>query len=133
MLSASDCRQLQCPITHVLNIIEGKWSILILRELMISDRRTHELCKALPGISTKTLTQKLRLLEEYGIVERRAYAEVPPRVVYSLTAKGYQLQPVFNALYDVGQLWLNHADCDCSRPPTHEEHLSGKPFLEKRG
>lgn len=79
----------------------------------MGDRRTHELCKALPGISTKTLTQRLRTLEEHGIVKRRVYAEVPPRVEYSLTAKGHQIKPVFVALYDVGQLWLEQDECDC--------------------
>lgn len=113
MLSTHDCLQFQCPIQFVLKTIDGKWSILILRELLLGDRRTHELCKALPGISTKTLTSRLRDLELQGLVERRVYAEVPPRVEYSLTVKGHQIKPVLSALYDVGQQWLEQKDCAC--------------------
>ena len=113
MTSTNDCLQFQCPIQFVLNIIDGKWSILILRELLLGDRRTKDLLKALPGISTKTLTVQLRTLEEYGLLTRRVYAEVPPRVEYSLTEKGHQIKPVLAALYDVGHQWLNQDDCEC--------------------
>ncbi len=113
MSSTNECLQFQCPIQFVLNIIDGKWSILILRELFVGDRRTKDFLKALPGISTKTLTAQLRTLEEYGLLERRVYAEVPPRVEYSLTEKGRQIQPVLTALYDVGHQWLNQDNCDC--------------------
>ena len=113
MLDTHDCLQTQCPIQFVLDILGGKWSLLILRELWTQDRRTHELLSALPGISSKTLTARLRSLEEHGIVERRAYAEIPPRVEYTLTSKGKELQPVFAALYQVGQHWLHREGCDC--------------------
>ncbi|MGD1951880.1 MAG: winged helix-turn-helix transcriptional regulator [Leptolyngbyaceae cyanobacterium] len=113
MLDTHDCFQSQCPIQFVLDRLGGKWSLLILRELWDQDRRTHELLSALSGISSKTLTAKLRSLEEYGIIERRAYAEIPPRVEYAITPKGKELQPVFTALYQVGQHWLDREGCEC--------------------
>ena len=72
MLDVSQCSEIQCPIQFVVDLLGNKWSILILRELFGSERRrTHELLTALPGISTKTLTQRLRELEAHGIVDRR--------------------------------------------------------------
>lgn len=108
-----DCSPPQCPIQYVLDLLGSKWSILILRELWFENHRTHELLAALPGISSKTLTARLRYLESHGLVERHAYAEVPPRVEYRLTDKGKELQPVLMALYQVGQQWLDREDCHC--------------------
>jgi DNA-binding HxlR family transcriptional regulator len=105
--------KMQCPIQFTLDLIGNKWSILVLRELFISDRRTHEFLAALPGISTKTLMIRLRELEEFGLVERHVFAEIPPRVEYSITDKGRQLQPVMAALHQVGSQWLDRGDCIC--------------------
>lgn len=113
MLEPSPCLDVQCPIQFVLDLLGSKWSILVLRELFGGDRRTHQLLAALPGISTKTLTQRLRELEAQGLIERRIYAEIPPRVEYSLTAKGRQLQPVMAALHQVGSQWLAQDPCMC--------------------
>lgn len=113
MVDDNRCLEPQCPIQYVLDLLGNKWSILVLRQLFSGDRRTHELLAALPGISTKTLTQRLRELESYGLVERRVYAEIPPRVEYSLTPKGRQLQPVLAALYQVGSQWLQQ---ECTSP-----------------
>jgi DNA-binding HxlR family transcriptional regulator len=99
--------------------LDNKWSILVLRELFGGARRTHELLAALPGISTKTLTQRLRELESQGLVDRRVYAEIPPRVEYSLTPKGRQIQPVMAALHQVGSQWLGQESCIC--PLTHSD------------
>ncbi|GAB4367230.1 MAG: helix-turn-helix domain-containing protein [Elainellaceae cyanobacterium] len=107
------CQDFQCPIQFTLDLIGSKWSILILRELFISDRRTHELLEALPGISTKTLMIRLRELEKYNLVERRIYAEIPPHVEYSLTQKGHGIQPVMTALHQVGSQWLQQDACLC--------------------
>lgn len=112
-LDANHCVDLQCPIQFVVDLLDGKWSILVLRELFLGGRRTHELLTALPGISTKTLTQRLRELESHGLVERRVYAEVPPHVEYSLTPKGRQIQPVMVSLHQVGSQWLKQEDCVC--------------------
>ena len=95
-----------CPIHHVLSYIGNKWAILILRELFQGNRRTNEFLAALPGISTKTLTARLRELERHGLITRTVFPEVPPRVEYSLTAKGREIQPIMVALSQVGQQWL---------------------------
>jgi DNA-binding HxlR family transcriptional regulator len=107
------CQEFKCPIQFTLDLIGSKWSILILRELFIADRRTHELLEALPGISTKTLMIRLRELEKYELVERRIYAEIPPHVEYSLTEKGRGIQPVMAALHQVGSQWLEQEACVC--------------------
>lgn len=113
MLNSDDCLTPQCPIQFVVDILGSKWSILILRELWEQERRTNELLKALPGVSSKTLTVRLRSLEEHGLVARQAYAEVPPRVEYAITDKGKELQPVITALHQVGQQWLKQDNCAC--------------------
>ncbi|NMF84287.1 helix-turn-helix domain-containing protein [Nodosilinea sp. P-1105] len=95
-----------CPVHLVLSYIGGKWAILILRELFQGNRRTNEFLAALPGISTKTLTARLRELESYGLVKRTVFPEVPPRVEYSLTPKGREVQPIMTALNQVGTQWL---------------------------
>jgi DNA-binding HxlR family transcriptional regulator len=117
MLESNACLETQCPIQFVVDLLGNKWSILVLKELFEGDRRTHELLAALSGISTKTLTQRLRELEANGLVERRIYAEIPPRVEYSLTPKGRQLQPVMAALYTVGCEWLAQDPCLCPLNP----------------
>lgn len=113
MSQFSSCIDLKCPIQYVLDLIGNKWSILVLRELFIGSRRTHEFLEALPGISTKTLTARLRELEEQGLVARKVYPEVPPHVEYSLTEKGRQIQPVMTALHQVGSQWLDQEECFC--------------------
>lgn len=114
------CATHACPIQFVVHLIGNKWSILLIRSLFSGRRRTHELLAELPGISTKTLMQRLRELEGQGLVQRQVYAEVPPRVEYALTAKGRQLQPVLQALHQVGSAWLAQDPCECpataSRP-----------------
>jgi DNA-binding HxlR family transcriptional regulator len=126
MVLENQCLDIQCPIQFVLDLLGNKWSILVLRELFSGDRRTHELLSALPGISTKTLMQRLRELQAQGLVERRIYAEIPPHVEYSITPKGCQIQPVMVALHQVGSQWLNQDQCDCplvyrNAPPVLED------------
>lgn len=113
MGKTTDCQNMTCPIEYTLNIIGGKWSIPILRELFNGPCRTHQLLAALPGLSTKTLMVRLRDLENHGLVKRQVFAEVPLHVEYSITHKGRQIQPVLSALYQVGQQWLELADCHC--------------------
>jgi len=100
-----------CSIQFVLGILGSKWSVLILEQLLSGDRRTHELLEALPGISSKTLTLRLRELEKYGLLARRVYPEVPPHVEYSLTEKGLQVEPVMIALKQLGDKWLSEKNC----------------------
>jgi len=127
MLDTSECLEMKCPIQFTLDIIGSKWALLILRELFTGNRRTHEFLEALPGISTKTLTIRLRELEAYGLVSRHVFPEIPPRVEYSLTEKGQDLQPVMASLYQVGQRWLQRDDCECPlnvNVATKLEHLA---------
>lgn len=109
--------KLDCPVHLVLSYIGSKWAILILQELFEGSRRTNEFLSALPGISTKTLTARLRELESYGLVKRTVFPEVPPRVEYSLTPKGREVQPIMAALNEVGEQWLLHSPA--ARPSSH--------------
>lgn len=129
LLEINPCLDVKCPIQLVVDLLDNKWSILVLRELFLGDRRTHELLAALPGISTKTLTQRLREMEAQGLVERRAYAEIPPRVEYSLTTKGSQLQPVMAALHQVGSQWLGREPCFCPLTHSPESALRDSPAI----
>lgn len=114
MISTSlQCLEFRCPIQYTLDLIGNKWTILILRELFSGDRRTYEFLQALPGISTKTLTVRLREMEAHGLIRRTVYAEIPPRVEYALTEKGRSLQPVMAALQRVGSEWLQQEECEC--------------------
>ncbi len=112
MLDTSECIENKCPIQFALDLIGSKWSLLILRELFAGQRRTHEFLEVLPGISSKTLTARLRELEAHGLVARQVYPEIPPRVEYSLTEKGRELQPVMTSLYEVGLRWQEREGCD---------------------
>lgn len=85
----------ECPVATTVSIIGNKWKLLILRELLKETKRFSELNKCILGISQKVLTQNLRSMEEDGIVIRTVYAEVPPRVEYSLSPLGKTLKPLF--------------------------------------
>ncbi|MGE5655874.1 MAG: winged helix-turn-helix transcriptional regulator [Actinomycetota bacterium] len=103
---AALCLQSSSPAQFLLELVGNKWSFLILQELLRGDRRTSQLVAALPGISTKTLTSRLKDLEKNGLLKRTVYPEIPPRVEYSLTDRGKELQPVISALKEVGERWL---------------------------
>ena len=91
MPAKPDVYNRDCPSQEILALIGSKWSMLILCSLRAGPRRTHDLKRRLAGVSSKMLTQTLRELERHGIVHRRDYGEVPPRVEYSLTALGRSL------------------------------------------
>lgn len=92
-----------CPVEITLCLISDKWKILILRDLMDGTRRFGELKKSIGSISQKVLTTNLRSMEADGLVTRRVYAEVPPRVEYTLTEKGRSLHPVLDAMRTWGE------------------------------
>lgn len=92
-----------CPVETTVGLLSNKWKILILRELLSGTKRFGELRNGVQGISQKVLTQNLRSMEEDGIIERRVYAEVPPRVEYFLSDLGNTLRPVIDALAKWGQ------------------------------
>lgn len=87
-------------------LVAAKWTLLIISNLAKGPMRFHELQRNLRGISPKTLSDRLHQLDALGIVSRRVYAEVPPRVEYSLTEKGRALLPLVNSLQQYGQQWL---------------------------
>ncbi len=95
-----------CPVGCCAEIISGKWTILLIRDLAESSRRFCELERSLEGISPRTLSLRLRALEECGVVERHTYPEVPPRVEYVLTEKGRALIPVIEEMRNYGEQWL---------------------------
>lgn len=96
----------RCPVTASMELIGGKWKILILHLIRNDINRFGKMSMMLKDISRQMLTTQLRDLERDGIIERRVYAEIPPRVEYFLTSKGEALVPVFEALKDWG---LEHA------------------------
>ncbi|UYZ62451.1 winged helix-turn-helix transcriptional regulator [Hymenobacter weizhouensis] len=94
-----------CAITAALDVLGGKWKVFILSALaQRGTLRFGELQRQIPRVTQKMLTQQLRELEDAGLVHRRIYAEVPPRVEYSLTPHGLTLRPVLTSLRDWGQL-----------------------------
>ncbi len=92
-----------CPVEKALKILGSKWTILILRDLLSGKKRFGELRKSLEGVSPKTLSTRLRYLEKKGIVERRVYPEVPPRVEYSLTKRGKSLGAIIKSIKEWGE------------------------------
>jgi DNA-binding HxlR family transcriptional regulator len=99
-----------CPVCRTAEIVCGKWTLLLVRDLAEGRSRFCELERSLQGISPRTLSLRLRALEEEGIVERHTYPEVPPRVEYALTEKGRALLPLIDDMRTYGTLWLG-ADC----------------------
>ncbi len=92
-----------CPVETTLTIISDKWKVLILRDLMTGTKRFGELKKSIGNVSQKVLTSQLRQMEESGVVSRKIYPEVPPRVEYSLTDLGRSLKPILDAMQNWGE------------------------------
>ena len=91
-----------CPVETTLTLIGDKWKVLILRDLLLGTKRFGELRKSVGTVSQKVLTTQLRQMEDSGLVIRTVYAEVPPRVEYTLTELGYSLKPVLDAMVTWG-------------------------------
>jgi DNA-binding HxlR family transcriptional regulator len=99
---------LKCPIARTLDIIGERWTVLILRDLLISGPcRFQDLQQSLPGVSPNTLSARLKTLEEHAIIVRKFYEEHPPRAEYLLTEKGRTLGPILKALMDWGQKYAD--------------------------
>lgn len=98
----------QCPVEVGLNILSGKWKLKILWHLSKGTSRFNELQRHLGAITTKTLTQQLRELENQGIVCRKVYPEVPPKVEYSLSEIGATLKPILGELCDWGKTYQEY-------------------------
>jgi DNA-binding HxlR family transcriptional regulator len=95
-----------CPVCRTAEIVCGKWTLLLVRELAEGRSRFCELERSLEGISPRTLSLRLRALEEEGILERQTFPEVPPRVEYALTEKGRALVPLIEDMRAYGLAWL---------------------------
>jgi len=102
-----------CPVCATADIICGKWTILVIRDLAEGTSRFCELERSLAGISPRTLSLRLRALEEQGILERQTFPEVPPRVEYSLTPKGEALVPLIESMRAYGREHLGVTADDC--------------------
>ena len=92
-----------CPVETTLTLISDKWKVLILRDLMPGTKRFGELKKSIGHVSQKVLTSQLRQMEESGLLTRKVYAEVPPRVEYTLTGLGCSLKPIMDAMWTWGE------------------------------
>ena len=92
-----------CPVETTLTLIGDKWKVLILRDLLTGTKRFGELKKSIGNVSQKVLTAQLRAMEESGLLTRTVYAEVPPRVEYTLTKLGQSLSPILDAMLNWGE------------------------------
>nr|WP_314487549.1 helix-turn-helix domain-containing protein [uncultured Kingella sp.] len=116
-LPSSDYTE-SCPVSTILDIIGGKWKVLILYHLFGDTRRFNELQRLMPAITQRMLTLQLRELEQDGIVHREVYPQVPPKVEYSLTDFGRTLLPVIQAMHD----WSEAYAQECGK---HKKPLEG--------
>lgn len=91
-----------CPVETTLLLISDRWKVLIIRDLLDGTKRFGELKKSIGNVSQKVLTANLRSMEDSGLLTRKVYAQVPPRVEYTLTETGYSLKPVLDALSEWG-------------------------------
>lgn len=111
MLTKEPCESACCPehvecsIEKALDILGGKWTFLIIRDLFDGPRRFGELRKSLAGVSPKTLSDRLKELEQKGVVTRTAYPTIPPTVIYELTEKGMSLKPIIKEMKQWGKKW----------------------------
>lgn len=98
----------ECPVATTVNLIGNKWKLLILRNLIYNGKqRFTDFVKSIPGISKKVLTDDLRSLENDGLVNREVFAEIPPKVVYSLSELGKSLKPILDAMFTWGTEYKN--------------------------
>jgi DNA-binding HxlR family transcriptional regulator len=112
-----------CPVCRTAEIVCGKWTLLVIRDLAEGRSRFCELERSLAGISPRTLSLRLRALEEEGIVERQTFPEVPPRVEYVLTDKGRALVPLIEDMRTYGREWLGVDCADVTAVPVDEAVL----------
>jgi len=99
-----------CPVCRTADVVCGKWTLLIIRDLADGRSRFCELERSLKGISPRTLSIRLRALEEEGVVVRETFPEVPPRVEYALTEKGRALVPIIEGMRTYGSRWLAQSE-----------------------
>lgn len=110
-----------CPVETTLTLIGDKWKVLILRDLMPGTKRFGELRKSVGDVSQKVLAAQLRDMEKSGLVHREVYAEVPPRVEYTLTELGYSLKPILDAMWTWGEAYKSSRGAAPAQPPAETE------------
>lgn len=120
-MTKTDTSNLGCPVARTAELIGNKWTPLIIRDLVRGEKRFSELERSLRGISPKTLSERLKKLEDSHVVTRTCYAEVPPRVEYTLTEKGTALLPVIDSMRAYGNQWL---PCDDDEVPAEAPDLA---------
>jgi len=108
-VKAGSIERANCPVERTLEVIGGRWKVLILRELFQGVKRFNELQRTVNGITQKMLTQQLREMESDGIVHREIYLQVPPKVEYSLTPLGESLKPIIDTMHDWGIQHINYS------------------------
>jgi DNA-binding HxlR family transcriptional regulator len=99
-----------CPVETAITLMGDRWKTLIVRDLLMGTKRFGELKKSLAGISHKVLTEHLRIMEERGLVNRKIYPEIPPRVEYSLTETGRSLKAVLDAMWEWGEAYKRQVE-----------------------
>ena len=92
-----------CPVETTLSLISDKWTVVIIRDLLTGTKRFNELMRSVTGITQKVLTSHLRNMEANGLLVRKVYPEIPPKVEYTLTETGYSLKPILDAMYTWGE------------------------------
>ena len=97
-MEANTRKMPDCPVEITLQLIGDKWKVLIIRDQLTGTKRFNELMRSVTGITQKVLTSHLRAMEAAGLVSRKVYAEVPPRVEYTLTETGYSLKPILDSM-----------------------------------
>lgn len=100
----------ECPVATTVRMIGNKWKLLIIRNLLAENQRFTDFVKTIPGISKKVLTDNLRALECDGLIEREVFAEVPPKVVYSLSPLGNSLRPIITAMQEWGSNYKSNME-----------------------
>ncbi len=98
-----------CPVEATISVLNGKWKLLIIRELLSGPKRFSQLQRAIPGVTQKMLTKQLRELERDGLISRKVYPQVPPKVEYSLTDLGEKLKEVLDAMHSWGEEYIRNA------------------------
>lgn len=106
----SEKKMPDCPVEMTLQLIGDKWKVLIIRDLLTGTKRFNELMRSVSGISQKVLTGHLRAMEHDGLVIRKVYPEVPPKVEYTLTETGYSLKPILDSMVIWGTDYKKHFD-----------------------
>lgn len=110
-----------CPVETTLTLISDKWKVLILRDLLQGTKRFGELKKSIGHVTQKVLTAQLREMEASGLLTRKVYAEVPPRVEYTLTELGYSLKPILDAMWTWGEAYKSSRGAAPAQPLAETE------------